>query len=104
MQITPPQLSDRTARQVVVRPVPGESPVRAQATAAQLALPYNPLLRTDDIELTADTPEPPEPPDDAGAPSPDAPKLGSEAAPDDTMLSVDALKPPIGSVSPVLPW
>ena len=58
----------------------------------------------DDIELTADTPEPPEPPDDAGAPSPDAPKLGSEAAPDDTMLSVDALKPPIGSVSPVLPW
>jgi 16S rRNA (guanine1516-N2)-methyltransferase len=52
MQITPPQLSDRTARQVVVRPVPGESPVRAQATAAQLALPYNPVLRTDDIELT----------------------------------------------------
>ena len=58
----------------------------------------------DDIELTADTPEPPEPPDDAGAPSPDAPKLGSEAAPDDTMLSDDALKPPIGSVSPVRPW
>ena len=45
MQITPPQLSDRTARQVVVRPVLGESPLRAQAAAAQLTLPYNPALK-----------------------------------------------------------
>ena len=51
MQITPPQLSDRTPRQVVVRPVLGESPLRAQAAAAQLTLPYNPTLRSDDIEL-----------------------------------------------------
>ena len=51
MQITPPQLSDRTARQVVVRPVLGESPLRAQAAAAQLTLPYNPALQSDDIEL-----------------------------------------------------
>ena len=51
MQITPPQLSDRTARQVVVRPVLGESPLRAQAAAAQLTLPYNPALKSDDIEL-----------------------------------------------------
>ncbi len=51
MQITPPQLSDRTARQIVVRPVLGESPLRAQETAALLALPYNPVVRPDDIEL-----------------------------------------------------
>ena len=51
MQITPPQLSDGTARQVVVRPVLGESPLRAQAAAAQLTLPYNPALSSDDIEL-----------------------------------------------------
>jgi 16S rRNA (guanine1516-N2)-methyltransferase len=29
----------------------GESPLRAQAAAAQLTLPYNPALRSDDIEL-----------------------------------------------------
>ena len=51
MQITPAQLSDRTARQIVVRPVLGESPLRAQAAAAQLNLPYNPALSSDDIEL-----------------------------------------------------
>ena len=51
MQITPPQLSDRTARRVVVRPVLGESPLRAQAAAAQLTLPYNPALKSAGIEL-----------------------------------------------------
>ena len=52
MQITSPQLSDRTARQVVVRPVHGESPLRAQEAAVQLALPYDPASRSDEIELT----------------------------------------------------
>ena len=51
MQINPPQLSAHTARQVVVRPVLGESPQRAQEAAAQLALPYNPALKSDEIDL-----------------------------------------------------
>ena len=51
MQITPPQLSDRTARQVVVRPVLGESPQRAKEAAVQLALPFNPALKSDEIDL-----------------------------------------------------
>ncbi|MDC1116446.1 class I SAM-dependent methyltransferase [Luminiphilus sp.] len=51
MQITPSQVSGRTARQVVVRPVLGESPLRAREAAAQLALPYHPVSRSDDIEL-----------------------------------------------------
>ena len=34
-----------------MRPVLGESPQRAQETAAQLTLPYNPALKSDEIEL-----------------------------------------------------
>ena len=51
MQINPPQLSAHTARQVIARPVLGESPQRAQEAAAQLALPYNPALKSDEIDL-----------------------------------------------------
>ena len=51
MQITPPQLSDRTARQVGVRPVLCESPQRAKEAAVQLALPFNPAWKSDEIDL-----------------------------------------------------
>jgi 16S rRNA (guanine1516-N2)-methyltransferase len=51
MQIPPPQLLDHTVKQLIVRPVLGESPLRAQEAAAQLALPYNPALRSGEIEL-----------------------------------------------------